>query len=46
MLVGGLGAGGKGVYALDVTSPNLSSESATSGTDLKVITEITEATDG
>jgi len=37
VLVGSLGAGGKGLFALDITSPTLTSES---GTDNKILWEI------
>ncbi len=39
ILAGGLGAGGKGLFALDITNPNLSSETSYSGTDKKVLWE-------
>lgn len=39
ILVGGMGAGGKGYFILDVTNPELSSESANTGNDLKLIAE-------
>ncbi len=45
VLVGSLGAGGKGLFALDVTHPALSSESATMGNDKKVLWEISADTD-
>ncbi|MCZ6832020.1 MAG: PilC/PilY family type IV pilus protein [Gammaproteobacteria bacterium] len=40
VLVGGLGAGGKAWFGLDITNDSLSDETATSGTDLKVLWEI------
>ena len=40
VLAGSLGAGGKGMFLLDVTSPNLSTEYANSGSDKKVLWEI------
>lgn len=43
VLVGSLGAGGKGVFVLDVTSPELTSESLTSGSDKKVMWEIDDS---
>jgi len=39
ILAGGLGAGGKGLFALDITDPNLSKEDSYSGTDKKVLWE-------
>lgn len=39
LLVGGLGSGGKGIFALDVTDANLSSETANTGTDSKILWE-------
>ena len=39
VVVGGLGAGAKGLYLLDVTDPYLLDETAKSGTDLKVLAE-------
>jgi hypothetical protein len=43
VLVGGLGAGGKGLYALDVTDPNATEETATAA---KIKWEITSETTG
>jgi len=43
VLAGGMGAGGKGLFALDVTNPNLSSENASSGDDKKVLFEKTHS---
>ena len=43
MLVGGLGSGGKGLFALDVTNPDLSAEVANTGTDSKILWEIDDA---
>jgi hypothetical protein len=40
VLVGSLGAGGKGLYALDVTDPGLSSELLSSGGDSKFLWEL------
>ena len=40
ILVGGLGAGGKGFFALDITNPDLSAETANSGNDAKILWEI------
>ena len=45
VLVGTLGAGGKGVFALDITDPDLTSQSASTGTDAKVMWEITATGD-
>lgn len=39
VLVGTLGGGGRGVFALDITNPDLSNEDATSGSDIKVLWE-------
>ena len=39
VLTGALGAGGKGLFALDITDPDLNDEAATSGTDIKVMWE-------
>jgi hypothetical protein len=39
VLVGSLGAGGRGLYALDVTSPGMASETATSGNSKKIMWE-------
>jgi len=43
VLVGGLGAGGKGLYALNVTSPDAANETFAA---LKILWEITPATSG
>jgi len=40
LLIGSLGGGGKGLYALDVTDPDLSSESSTDDADQKAIGEL------
>jgi hypothetical protein len=40
VLVGGLGAGGKAWYALDITDENLSSQDASSGANDKILWEI------
>ncbi len=45
VLVGTLGAGGKGVFALDVTDPDLSAEDAASGSDAKILWELTATGD-
>ena len=45
VLAGSLGGGGKGLFALDITSPYLSSESASSGADRKVLWELDAASD-
>ena len=45
VLVGSLGAGGKGLFALDVTSPALSSENASTGSDKKILWELSAAGD-
>ena len=45
MLVGGLGAGGKGWFGLDITNPSISSESASSGSDIKVMWELDATSD-
>lgn len=42
LLVGGLGSGGKGIFALDITNADLSSEVANTGDDLKILWEIDE----
>ncbi len=39
VLTGGLGAGGKGRFALDVTHPSLSAETSATGTDRKILWE-------
>ena len=43
ILVGSLGAGGKGLFVLDVTTPELSSEYSNSGSDKKVMWEIDDS---
>jgi hypothetical protein len=43
VLVGGLGAGAKGLFALDITSPNLSGEASNTGADRKIIWEKTDS---
>ena len=40
ILIGGLGAGGKGYFALDITNPDLSDEASSSGNDAKILWEI------
>ncbi|MDE0952152.1 MAG: PilC/PilY family type IV pilus protein [Halioglobus sp.] len=40
VLVGTLGAGGRGLFALDITDPDLNDETATTGTDVKVLWEV------
>ncbi len=40
VLIGSLGGGGKGLFALDVTDPDLSSENFSSGPDKKVLWEL------
>jgi len=40
LLIGSLGGGGKGLYALDVTDPNLASETSTADADKKAIGEL------
>jgi hypothetical protein len=44
VLVGGLGAGGKGLYGLDITDPDLTSEASITGTNKKILWEIDGAT--
>jgi hypothetical protein len=44
-LVGGLGAGGKGWFALDITNPDLANEDAIGGTDVKVLWELDASND-
>ena len=41
VLAGGLGAVGKGLFALDITNPDLSGETASTGTDAKILRERT-----
>ena len=41
LVAGGLGAGAKGLFALDVTTPTLSSETSTAAADQKIIGEAT-----
>ena len=43
ILAGGLGAGGKGLFALDITDPDLSAEDQSTGTDKKILFEKTHA---
>ncbi len=45
LLVGSLGGGGKGLFALDVTNPDLSAQSASMGDDEKVLWEVSADTD-
>jgi hypothetical protein len=45
VLVGGLGAGGRGWFALDVTNPDLANEASASGANNKVMWEINAASD-
>jgi hypothetical protein len=45
VLIGSLGGGGKGLFALDVTDPDLSSENFSSGPDKKVLWELAEGSD-
>ena len=45
VLVSSLGSGGKGIFALDVTHPDLSDENSNSGTNDKLLWEITNDTD-
>ncbi len=45
VLVGGLGAGGKGLFALDITNASLSSETSATGTDNKLLWEIDATAD-
>lgn len=40
ILVGGLGAGGQGFFALDITDPDLTDETSVAGTDAKILWEI------
>jgi hypothetical protein len=44
-LVGGLGAGGKGWFGLDITNANLNNEDAIGGTDIKVLWELDASND-
>lgn len=39
VLVGGLGSGGKGLFALDITNPDLTNEGSNTGGDRKVLWE-------
>ncbi len=39
ILAAGLGAGGKGLFALDITNPDLSNETSSTGSDKKVLWE-------
>lgn len=43
ILVGGLGAGGKGYFALDITNPDLSDEASSTGSDAKILWEIDDS---
>jgi hypothetical protein len=45
VLLGSLGAGGKGLFALDVTHPSLSSENFSGGNDKKILWELNPASD-
>ncbi len=45
VLIGSLGGGGKGLFALDVTHPDLSSENFSSGNDKKVLWELDGSAD-
>ncbi len=45
VLVGTLGAGGRGFFALDITDPDLTDEAAASGTDIKVLWEVDASAD-
>ncbi len=45
LLVGSLGAGGKGFFGLDITDPNLSSETANTGSNKKVLFEFDASAD-
>ena len=45
VLIGSLGGGGKGLFALDVTNPDLSSENFSSGNDKKVLWELDASAD-
>lgn len=45
VLVGGLGAGGKGYFALDVTDPDLDDQDDPDGTDIKVLWELGDTGD-
>ena len=45
LLAGTLGAGGKGLFLLDITDPNLSSESSANAADQKVLWEIDAGSD-
>ncbi len=42
ILAGGMGAGAKGFFVLDITDPNLISETANTGTDQKILWEKTD----
>jgi PilY1 beta-propeller domain len=44
VLVGALGAGGRGIFALDITNADMANQSATSGTDIKFLWEKSTAT--
>lgn len=45
LLVGGLGSGGKGLFALDITNADLSSETSTAAADKKILWEISGSDD-
>ena len=45
VLIGSMGAGAKGLFALDVTSPDLSSENLAGGSDKKVLWELDDDDD-
>ncbi|MCZ6831029.1 MAG: PilC/PilY family type IV pilus protein [Gammaproteobacteria bacterium] len=45
VLVGGLGAGGKGWFGLDITYPDIANEDAIGGTDIKVLWELDASSD-
>ncbi len=45
LVTAGLGAGGKGLYALDITHPNLSSETSSASEDRKLLFEIDAGSD-
>jgi hypothetical protein len=40
LLIGSLGGGGKGLYALDITNPDLTAETSTADADKKVLGEL------
>ena len=45
ILIGSMGAGAKGLFALDVTSPDLSSENLAGGSDKKILWELDDNDD-